>query len=93
MNILGNLISLDEIMDSHTGSPKERVKIRCLEVLKEYGTRPIKLIIMIEIKIEDTVLLSPFRWKENVRFNWDMMVDFIRKIDIDVRLFDGQKDS
>lgn len=34
INILGNFVRLDEIIDSHTGRPSDRVKIRWLEVLK-----------------------------------------------------------
>jgi len=35
-------------MASHNGSPKIKVKIRCLDVLKKYGISPNKLIVMIE---------------------------------------------
>lgn len=51
------------------------------------------MIIIIEIKIEDTVLFKPFRWNENVRFSCDIIVIFIKKIDIDMRLLEGQKDN
>lgn len=47
---------------------------------------------MIVMKTDDTVLLRPFRWNEKVRLSCDMIVDFIRKMGIEVRLLDGQKD-
>jgi len=69
MNIFGNFKSLDIIIDIHAGRPIDRVKIRCLDVLNMYGTRPMILIKTIVINIEEIVLFRPFRCDENVRFN------------------------
>lgn len=33
INIFGNLVRLDKIIDIHSGSPRDRVKIRCLDKL------------------------------------------------------------
>lgn len=52
---------LEIIRLSHNGSPNDRVKIRCLDVLNVYGTRPIKLIKMIRINKGAISDLSPFK--------------------------------
>ena len=48
MDFLIDFTNLDIIIASHRGSPKIRVKIRCLEVLKKYGINPIRLIKIME---------------------------------------------
>jgi len=41
---LGCLVIEDEMNLSHIGRPSDKVKIRCLDRLKAYGLRPIRLI-------------------------------------------------
>lgn len=60
-NILGNLVSLDRIMDIHSGRPRARVKIKCLDVLKVYGIKPIRLMKMIRINKDERALFRPFK--------------------------------
>jgi hypothetical protein len=92
INIFGNFNSLDIIIDIHVGSPSDRVKIRWLDVLNMYGTRPIILIRIIVINMEEMVLLSPLRCDENVRFSWAMIVNFIMIVIMVIRLFIGQNE-
>jgi hypothetical protein len=49
------LKKLDITIDSHRGSPKIKVKIKCLEVLKKYGIKPKRLIAMIVKKSVATI--------------------------------------
>jgi len=35
-------------MANHSGIPKIKVKIKCLDVLKKYGIRPKRLMVIIE---------------------------------------------
>jgi hypothetical protein len=66
---LGAFVNLDKIILSHIGSPKTKVKIRCLDVLNIYGINPNRLIIIIVRKIEDANTLIPFRLIICVRDN------------------------
>lgn len=91
MNILGNLSSLDKIILIHRGSPSDRVKMRWLDVLNEYGISPIRLIMMMDLNRGAIKSLSPFRWSEKVRFNWDMMVLMNRIVIMLIRKFIDQK--
>lgn len=50
-----------EIMNlSQIGNPRTKVKIRCLEVLKVYGTIPIRLIITSIMNTDDRIEDLPF---------------------------------
>jgi hypothetical protein len=62
-----DLKNLDNIIDNHNGRPKISVKIRCLDVLKKYGIRPKRLIIMMVKNRVDTIWFSPLRLFMNVR--------------------------
>jgi len=62
------------IIDNHSGKPKIKVKIRCLEVLKKYGISPHKLIIIILINSVATDCLSPFRLFMYVRVSWAVII-------------------
>ena len=53
-------MKVDKINDIHIGSPRERVIIRCLVNLNVYGFRPIKLIIIRDRKIVETIDDEPF---------------------------------
>ena len=61
------MVSLDKIIRSHIGSPIDRVIIRCLVFLIEYGVIPSRLDRIIVIKIVDTRADIPFMWVEYVR--------------------------
>lgn len=67
MDFMIDLKNLDIIIDNHKGRPKINVKIKCLEVLKKYGIKPSRLIVIIEKKRVATVCLSPLRFDINVR--------------------------
>jgi hypothetical protein len=75
IDFLIDLKKLDIIIDSHRGRPKINVKIRCLDVLKKYGTSPIKLITIIEKNRVEIVWLSPLRLFINVRDNWAVIIN------------------
>lgn len=68
---LNDLVNLEAIILNHTGSPRIKVKIRCLDVLNMYGMRPAKLIKITVRKIEETEDLIPFKWDILVRDNWE----------------------
>jgi hypothetical protein len=53
-------ISLDMINLSHKGNAKVSVKIKCLEMLKLYGIKPIMLIVMVTMKMVDNMWDIPF---------------------------------
>ena len=74
IDFLIDLKNLDNIIANHSGRPKIRVKIRCLDVLKKYGINPSKLIIMIEKNRVVTVCLSPLRLFMNVRVNCALII-------------------
>jgi hypothetical protein len=86
INILGNLDNLDKIMDIHRGNPNTSVKIKWLEVLKAYGIRPTRLIIIRVVNSDLKILFNPFRWNENVRFNCLIIVSWNIIIVVEVRL-------
>jgi hypothetical protein len=67
VDFLGLCVNLDTINLSHKGSPIIKVKIRCLEDLKMYGTKPIRLIIIIITNKEETIVEKPFSLVEVVR--------------------------
>jgi hypothetical protein len=55
IDFLIDLKNLDIIIDNHKGKLKINVKIRCLDVLKKYGIRPKRLIIIIVKNRVDTI--------------------------------------
>lgn len=56
----GCLVSLDRMISNHIGSPIDRVIIRCLVFLREYGVMPSKFDKIITTKIVDTTADIPF---------------------------------
>jgi hypothetical protein len=64
---LGCLVSLDRIINIHIGSPMDRVIIRCLVFLREYGVIPKRFDRIIVMKIVDTRADIPFMCVEYVR--------------------------
>lgn len=73
---LGLYTALDKINLSHIGNPRDRVKIKCLEVLNEYGIIPIRLIITRRMKIDEITDVEPFRCRVLVRDSCPKIVDF-----------------
>ena len=61
VDFLGLWANLEMIILSQIGSPKERVKIKCLDVLNVYGTNPIKFTMIRRKKMEDKGVDRPFR--------------------------------
>lgn len=93
IDFLIDLKNLDSIIDNHKGNPKISVKIKCLDVLKKYGIKPKRLIMMIEKKRVDTIWLSPLRLFINVRASWAWMSRINGVIREFVRVLDIQNDS
>lgn len=58
---IGACVNPERINESHRGRPKIRVIISCLDILKEYGIRPIRLVIKSIINKEDTMLENIFK--------------------------------
>jgi hypothetical protein len=52
-------MNLDIISLNHNGSPKDKVIIRWLDILKQYGINPIKFSRIIIINVDETVNESP----------------------------------
>jgi hypothetical protein len=69
--------NLDRIIDSHNGNPNLKVKIKCLDKLKMYGIRPIKLITIIIKKRDIIEELIPLRLIINVRISWAIIIELI----------------
>jgi len=88
----GCLVNLERIINSHIGSPMDRVIIRCLVFLREYGVIPRRLDRIIVIKIVDTSADIPFIWVEYVRDSWEKIVENIGISFTDARFNDGQND-
>jgi hypothetical protein len=68
-DFLGEYEKDDRIIDSHIGSPIDRVIIRCLDDDREYGIIPIKLIKIIVINSAVTNDDIPFKLNDIVRDN------------------------
>jgi hypothetical protein len=66
--------NLDITILSHMGSPIVSVKIRCLEALSMYGSRPRRLINIISIKIEVAMVLIPFKSVDWVRASCEKII-------------------
>ena len=62
--------NLDRIIDSQSGRPNLRVKIKCLDKLNVQGINPIKLIEIIITNRGVTSDLIPFKLNINVRESW-----------------------
>jgi hypothetical protein len=58
---LGLNINLEMISLSHKGRPRDRVITKWLDMLKQYGIRPIKFNIMIIINVDVTINERPLR--------------------------------
>lgn len=89
---LGCFVSLDRIINIHIGSPIDRVIIKCLVFLREYGVIPRRFDKMIVIKIVDTRADIPFMWVEYVRESCEKIVENIGKSLTVARFIDGQND-
>jgi hypothetical protein len=70
VDFLGLWANLEIISLSHAGKPIVRVKIKCLEDLKIYGTSPSKLTIITIINKVEIIVDRPFKLIEVVRFSW-----------------------
>lgn len=90
---LGCFVSLDRIISIHIGSPMDRVIIKCLVFLREYGVIPRRFDRIIVIKIVDTRADIPFIWVEYVRDNWEKIVENMGKSLTVARFIDGQNDK
>jgi hypothetical protein len=93
INDFGLCVTLDIIIIIHSGSPKDRVKIRCLDILIEYGFNPNKLTIISVINREEIDVDIDFRCVEKVRDNCWKMIVIINVIDELSRLKLDQNDS
>jgi hypothetical protein len=84
-----DLKNLEAIIDSQSGRPKIKVKIKCLDVLKKYGIKPKRLIVMMEKNRVVIVCLNPLRLFIKVRDNCALIIiingiiiEFAREYDI-----------
>jgi len=75
---LGDFENVDKIKDSHIGNPNESVKIKWLDKLNVYGTRPAKLIIIIMEKIGVIIDPAPFKFDVYVRVICSLIITFIK---------------
>lgn len=89
---LGCLVNLDRIISIHIGRPMDRVMIKCLVFLREYGVIPKRFDKIIVMKIVDTRADIPFIWVEYVRDNCEKIVENIGINFTVVRFVDGQSD-
>jgi len=64
---LGPCVTPERIIDSHRGSPKVRVIMRWLDMLKVYGTSPMRLLKIKVINRAVRMVGSLFKWVPNVR--------------------------
>lgn len=85
--------NLDIISLNHTGSPKDKVKIKCLDVLKVYGINPIKFTMTNSRKIDDSAVESPFKLVLDVRDSWVKMVSLIGDLNLLEREFVAQNED
>lgn len=89
----GCFVSLDRIIRSHIGSPIDRVIIKCLVFLREYGVIPSRFDKIITTKIVDTRADIPFMCVEYVRDSWEKIVEYIGISFTEARFVDGQNDK
>lgn len=74
INIIGNFIKDDPIIDIQSGRPRISVMIRCLDDLNTYGLRPNRLMM---ISIMNKVLIMfviPLILIIIVRISWSIMI-------------------
>lgn len=74
---LGLNINLEIINLSHSGRPKDRVIIRWLDRLKQYGTKPIRFREIISINVEETINVIPLRDEDKVRASWEYITSIV----------------
>lgn len=72
-NLVGLLLNDDNINASQEGSPREAVKIRCLETLKVYGISPIRFVVIIRINRVEMVAFHPVSAWPDARASWWVM--------------------
>lgn len=89
---LGCFVSLDRIISIHIGSPIDRVMIKCLVFLREYGVIPSRFDRIIVMKIVDTRADIPFMCVEYVRDSWEKIVENIGSNFTVARFIDGHSD-
>ena len=89
----GNFVIDDDRNLSHRGSPRVRVKIKCLDKPKVYGLRPIKLIIMMVMNIVEIIEEEPFKCSVRVRNNWSLIRDVSIRDGIEGRVDLVQNDN
>jgi hypothetical protein len=90
VNCFQLFIDLEIIIFSHIGSPIDSVKIRWLDKESEYGLRPIKLIMIIIMNIDDRAVIMPLIWLAIVRVTCCVITIAINDININVRLYINQ---
>lgn len=76
-DFFGEYINDEIIILNHIGRPIDSVKIRCLDEDSEYGTIPIRLIMMIITNKVVTIDDIPFRLRDVVRDNCVIIVSII----------------
>jgi len=69
MSAFGLYVILEIIIVNQSGSPKAIVKIKCLDILIEYGFNPSKLIVIMVINSDEIDEDKPLRLMENVRLS------------------------
>lgn len=70
---IGALINPEIIKDNQRGKPRISVIISWLDILKEYGINPIKLVMISIINKDVTILENIFKWAPNVRFDCEFI--------------------
>lgn len=65
----------DKIILIHSGRPHVKVKMRWLEILKKYGIRPIRFIIIMVVNREDISSIISLKLLRNVRLSCAMIIE------------------
>jgi hypothetical protein len=79
VDALGLNLNLEIINLSHMGSPRDRVVIKCLVELKEYGVNPARFRRITTINTDVTKEESPFIDRDSVRLSCE---NIISRVDI-----------
>lgn len=78
---------------NHRGRPMAKVNTKCLEDLNTYGRRPIKFKAISKRNKGTKIIGNPFKWRENVRVVWDIMISVGKDSIHEYRLFEVQRDG
>lgn len=76
-DFFGECANDEMIILNHIGSPIDKVKIKCLDEDREYGTIPIRLTRIIRINSVVTIEDIPFRLIDVVRESWVIIISII----------------